>query len=265
MAAAAAPALPAFAELRAPPAWQAIDFLSDLHLAEGTPRTFDALATHLRCTRADAVFILGDLFEVWVGDDARHEGFEAACAAMLAEASAHRVIGFMAGNRDFLVGHEMLAHCGMLHLADPSLLFAFGERLLLTHGDALCLADLAYQQFRAQVRSVGWQRDFLAEPLAARRRTASDIRAESQRRQSGQQPRDWADVDAAEAAHWLRAAGATQMVHGHTHRPGRHEVAPGLLRHVLSDWDFDHPGAARADVLRWQRDGLHRIAPATAA
>src|SRR6202008_4744964 len=92
-----------FAEFDAPLTWRAIDFLSDLHLAEATPRTFAALATHLRCTEADAVFILGDLFEVWVGDDARHAGFEAECAAMLAEASAHRFIAFMAGNRDFLV------------------------------------------------------------------------------------------------------------------------------------------------------------------
>lgn len=265
MAAAASPALPAFAELRAPAAWRAIDFLSDLHLADGTPRTFEALATHLRCTRADAVFILGDLFEVWIGDDARHQGFAADCAAMLAEASARRVIGFMAGNRDFLLGHEMLAACGLLHLADPTLLHAFGERLLLTHGDALCLADRPYQQFRAQVRSPAWQREFLAQPLDARRRAASDIRAESERLKTGQRAQDWADVDAAEAARWLRAAGAAQMLHGHTHRPGQHALAPGLVRHVLSDWDFDHAGAARGDVLRWQSDGLRRIAPATAA
>lgn len=265
MADAAAPALPAFAELRAPEAWQAIDFLSDLHLAQGTPRTFEALATHLRCTRADAVFILGDLFEAWVGDDARHEGFDADCAAMLAEASSHRVIGFMAGNRDFLLGHEMLAHCGLLHLADPTTLVAFGERLLLTHGDALCLDDLAYQEFRAMVRSATWQRDFLAMPLAERRELARVIRGESQRLKTGQRPQDWADVDAGEAARWLRAAGAARMVHGHTHRPGQHELAPGLVRLVLSDWDVDHPATPRADVLRWQRDGLRRIAPATAA
>jgi UDP-2,3-diacylglucosamine hydrolase len=264
-AATATPALPAVAEMRAPAAWQAIDFLSDLHLADGTPRTFEALATHLRCTRADAVFILGDLFEVWLGDDARHEGFAADIVAMLAEASMHRVVGFMAGNRDFLVGHELLAACGVLRLADPTLLHAFGERLLLTHGDALCLADESYQRFRAQVRTNAWQREFLALPLDDRRLAAGAIRAESQRLKAGQRPQDWADVDAGEAARWLRAAGATQMVHGHTHRPGRHEVAPGLVRHVLSDWDLDHTGSARADVLRWQRDGLHRIAPATAA
>jgi UDP-2,3-diacylglucosamine pyrophosphatase LpxH len=157
--------LPAFAELRAPPLWQAIDFLSDLHLSQSTPRTFEALATHLRCTDADAVLVLGDLFEVWVGDDARHDGFEAECAAMLAEASAHRFIGFMAGNRDFLVGADMLRHCGVVRLADPTVLVAFGQRTLLTHGDALCLSDVDYQAFRAQVRDPAWQRQFLAMPL----------------------------------------------------------------------------------------------------
>src|SRR5262249_32942328 len=115
---------PTLAHLHAPPAWQAIDFLSDLHLSESTPRTFEALAAHLRCTEADAVFILGDLFEVWAGDDARHEGFAADCAAMLGEASAHRFIAFMAGNRDFLVGDAMLRQCGIVHLADPTVLVA---------------------------------------------------------------------------------------------------------------------------------------------
>ena len=137
----AAAALPVFSEFAAPAAWRAIDFLSDLHLSDTTPRTFDALATHLRCTEADAVFILGDLFEVWVGDDARHAGFEAECAAMLAEASSHRFIAFMAGNRDFLVGDALLMDCGIARLQDPTLLSAWGRQLLLTHGDALCLSD----------------------------------------------------------------------------------------------------------------------------
>ncbi|HEX6363323.1 MAG TPA: UDP-2,3-diacylglucosamine diphosphatase [Albitalea sp.] len=259
-------ARPSWAELRAPAAWRAIDFLSDLHLSESTPRTFDALATHLRCTDADAVFILGDLFEVWVGDDARHDGFEATCAAMLAQASAQRFIGFMPGNRDFLVGRELLAQCGIVALADPTLLFAFGERALLTHGDALCLGDVDYQAFRARVRGDAWQSDFLAQPLAERRRIARDIRAESQRRKAGQSPESWFDLDADETRRWMRAAGAPWMVHGHTHLPARHPMGPDLVRYVLSDWDFDHPaGAPRGDVLRWRPGGFLRMAPAAAA
>ena len=256
--------LPAFAELRAPPLWQAIDFLSDLHLSQSTPRTFEALATHLRCTDADAVLMLGDLFEVWVGDDARHDGFEAECAAMLAEASAHRFIGFMAGNRDFLVGTDMLRHCGVVRLADPTVLVAFGQRTLLTHGDALCLSDVDYQAFRAQVRTEDWQRAFLARPLEERRRMAADMRAESERRKSRQQPGTWFDVDDAETRRWMAQARAPRIVHGHTHLPARHPMEPDFVRYVLSDWDHDHPGVApRSDVLRWQANGLVRIAPAT--
>jgi UDP-2,3-diacylglucosamine hydrolase len=257
-------AIPALARFDAPPTWQAIDFLSDLHLCDSTPRTFEALATHLRCAEADAVFILGDLFEVWVGDDARHEGFEAECAAMLSEASAHRFIAFMAGNRDFLVGAEMLAHCGVMHLADPTVLSAFGQRLLLSHGDALCLSDLPYQRFRAEVRSDAWQQRFLSQPLDVRRRIARDIRAESRQRKAQQRPDEWFDLDADCTRRWLQAAAAPALLHGHTHVPATHALGDGLTRHVLSDWDFDHAGAPRADVLRWQPSGLARIAPATA-
>src|SRR5882672_1240930 len=256
--------LPAFTEFAAPAAWQCIDFLSDLHLSDTTPRTFEALATHLRCTQADAVFILGDLFEVWVGDDARHEGFEAQCVAMLSEATSHRFIGFMAGNRDFLVGPEMLSHCGVMHLADPMVLAAFDQRLLLSHGDALCLDDTAYQRFRTEVRSAEWQRKFLSQPLTERRRTARELRAQSEQHKRQQRPGEWIDLDSAETRRWMELARTPNFVHGHTHMPARHNLAPGLARYVLSDWDSDHPAPPRADVLRWSREGLTRIAPATA-
>jgi len=256
-------ALPAFAEFTAPAGWHAIDFLSDLHLSESTPRTFEALATHLRCTDADAVFILGDLFEVWVGDDARHEGFAAECAAMLSEASAHRLVAFMAGNRDFLVGADMLAHCGVMRLQDPTVLAAFDQRLLVSHGDALCLADVDYQRFRAEVRSAEWQQRFLAQPLAERRRIAAGIRAESEQRKRSQAPGQWFDVDADCARRWMQAAGTAELVHGHTHAPASHALGEGFARHVLSDWDHDDAARPRSDVLRFTRDGLTRIAPAT--
>jgi len=102
---------PSFAEWSAPASWETIDFISDLHLSEETPRGFDAWAAYLRDSPADAVFILGDLFEAWVGDDARHVGFEARCAAVLSEAAATRPVAFMVGNRDFLVGDAMLSAC----------------------------------------------------------------------------------------------------------------------------------------------------------
>ncbi len=253
-------------EWRVPERWRAIDFISDLHLADNTPRTFDAFAAYLRASDADAILILGDLFEVWVGDDARQFGFEATCTRVLAEAAAKRTVAFMAGNRDFLVGAEMLAACGVMRLADPTVVCAFGERMLLTHGDALCLSDHNYQRFRAQVRSDEWQREFLARPLEERRRIARDIRDESQRRKSQQAAGEWVDVDKRAAVDWLRSAGAADMIHGHTHVPADEEMAPGFTRHVLSDWDLDHPGAApRAEVLCWQACGLTRIAPVGAA
>ena len=252
-------ALPTFWEMRAPESWACIDFISDLHLAEDTPRSFDAWAAHLRSTPADAVFILGDLFEVWVGDDARHAGFEARCAEVLADAASTRTVAFMAGNRDFLVGGEMLKACGVMALPDPTVLIAFGERLLLSHGDALCVDDVEYQQFRRLVRSADWQREFLARPLAERRELARHMRARSEQRKAGQAPEQWFDVDGASAVRWMHEAGTPTLVHGHTHRPGSEAMAPGFIRHVLSDWDLDH--ATRAEVLRWRRSGLSRCAP----
>ena len=253
-------ALPAFGAFTAPNRWQAIDFISDLHLAPDTPHGFDTWAAYMRSTRADAVFILGDLFEVWVGDDSRHERFEAQCAEVLRQAAATRNVAFMAGNRDFLVGTEMLEACHVTALADPTLVTAFGERVLITHGDALCLADTDYQKFRAMVRNPAWQASVLARPLAERRALAREVRHESEKRHGAMLP-EWLDLDRAASVEWMRAADAPVLVHGHTHRPADQLLQPGRTRHVLSDWDLDHAATPRADVLRWARDGLRRIAP----
>lgn len=251
---------PEFALVEAPPAWRSIDFISDLHLCAAMPRTFEAWATHLRTTPADAVFILGDLFEVWIGDDTRALPFEQACIQALKASAGHRHLAFMAGNRDFLVGTAMLSDAGVQHLRDPSILQAFGQRWLLTHGDALCLADVDYQAFRREVRSMAWQQDFLAKPLAERARLARAIRQESQtRKDAAPSTTVWADVDDAAAREWLQLAGSRRMIHGHTHRPGEVDLGPGMARHVLSDWDLDH-AAPRADVLRLDASGLQRIA-----
>ena len=259
------PALPAFPEIIAPESWRAIDFISDLHLADNTPRTFEAFALHLRHTDADAVFILGDLFEVWVGDDAAQSGFEARCAAVLADAAQRRVVAFMAGNRDFLVGPELLRACNVKALADPTVLVAFGARALLSHGDALCLSDVSYQRFRAQVRSEAWQREFLARPLTERHQIARELRDASQRRKAQQAAGEWFDLERNETLRWMQAAATPTLIHGHTHLPAGEQLAPGFERHVLSDWDLDDSGPTRrAEVLRWRREGLVRMAPATA-
>jgi len=251
-------ALPAFYEFGAPAHWRAIDFISDLHLGEALPLTFEAWAQHLRHTPADAVFILGDLFELWVGDDAMGRGFESRCVEVLAEASSRVQLAFMVGNRDFLVGSELLRTTGMMALPDPTLLAAWGQPLLLTHGDALCLDDRPYQAFRREVRSSAWQATFLARPLAERLQIAGELRraSEERRRFDGD---SMADVDGGEAVRWLHALGAAEMVHGHTHRPGSSALGPGFKRHVLSDWDLDH--GQRAEVLRLTRQGFERLPP----
>lgn len=247
------------AEVNALPAWRCIDFISDLHLGADTPETFAAWAAYLQGTLADAVFILGDLFEVWVGDDARLDGFESRCAEVLTKAAQQRHIGFMVGNRDFLVGTRMLSACGVTALADPCVLTALGQRLLLTHGDALCLADTEYQAFRTLVRSAAWQTDFLSKSLEARRRFARDVRNQSEMRKKGQpSPASWVDIDTPAALDWLRQANARTLIHGHTHRPATETLGDGCVRLVLSDWDLDHP-PLRAEVLRLSAAGLARL------
>ncbi|MCW5637046.1 MAG: UDP-2,3-diacylglucosamine diphosphatase [Rubrivivax sp.] len=255
---AGAAALPPPAPYVAPAHWRAIEFISDLHLAEAMPATLAAFAAHLAHTDADAVFILGDLFELWVGDDARHEPFAERCVQVLAAASAQRTMAVMVGNRDFLIGPGLLAACGAAALPDPTLLEAFGQRVLLTHGDALCLADHAYQAFRRQVRDPAWLSTFLARPLDERLAFARQIRqaSDTRRQFDGDMA---ADVDTQAAIVLLRDAGSRTLVHGHTHRPGTEAWPGGLVRHVLSDWDLD--GAARAEVLRLTREGFVRLSP----
>jgi UDP-2,3-diacylglucosamine hydrolase len=248
----------------APAHWRAIDFISDLHLTESTPQAFALWSDFLHETRADAIFILGDLFELWVGDDSRLDGFEARGAAILASAARHRHISFMVGNRDFLLGAEMLAACGMSALEDPTLLFAFGDKVLLSHGDALCLGDVPYQQFRRVVRDPGWQRNFLARPLGERRAMARALRDESERHKLTQKPGEWVDVDPQAALAALSSAEATTLIHGHTHRPATEEIAPGRWRHVLSDWELDGSGPGRAEVLRWEDGRFMRLSPGEA-
>jgi UDP-2,3-diacylglucosamine hydrolase len=238
----------AFAELVAPAAWHTVDLLSDLHLQADEPATFDAWHGYLETTPADALFILGDLFEVWVGDDAAAlPGFEADCAALLRRASARRPVFFMHGNRDFLVGTDFAARCGLTLLDDPTVLELHGERWLLSHGDALCLEDTDYLKFRAEVRTPAWQQTFLAQSLEARRTLARSMRTQSEHRKSTP-GMVWADVDTDAARDWLARANARTLIHGHTHRPAEHPLGDGLRRIVLSDWDAAaHP--PRAQVL----------------
>lgn len=244
--------------LTAPAHWQQVDLLSDLHLGPDTPGTLARLAQHLATTPAQAVLMLGDIFEVWVGDDARSEPFEAGVVAMLRAASARLALFFMPGNRDFLLGADMLAACGMSALPDPTVLDAFGQRWLLAHGDAQCLDDTAYQAFRRQVRAPEWQAQVLAQPLAARQALGRQMREGSRAAQAAQLLTTDLDAEACRAL--LREAGAATLIHGHTHRPAVHDLGAPLQRVVLSDWDFDAP-EPRGDVIRLSAAGLQRLSP----
>jgi UDP-2,3-diacylglucosamine hydrolase len=277
------PDRPGVAAIAVAPPWRSVEFISDLHLCADLPRTAQALLAHLRHSDADAVVLLGDLFEAWVGDDmalpldvaqAADAGtgdaadFERAFSAELAAIAARRWIGCMVGNRDFLLGPAWLAACHLHALPDPTHIEVAGQALVLSHGDALCLADHDYQQFRAQVRDPAWQQAFLARPLAERLALARQMRQASQAHQTAQSTTaegSFADVDPGAAVALLHKHDAFTLVHGHTHRPARHVMAEAAgqiwQRLVTSDWDLDHATPARAEVLRLDATGWHRLPP----
>jgi len=257
---AAAPLVP----LRAADGWRRIDLLSDLHLSPDMPATLARLRAHLAATPADAVFLLGDIFEAWIGDDARWQAgtFEQFALELLREVASRKSLFFMHGNRDFALGEAMADDAGMRLLTDPTRLDAFGRSWLLSHGDQLCLGDVGYLRARAIVRRPGVLAALRAMPLFARRALARHLRAKSRMHQTD--PSTWADVDNDAARSWLRASGCDTLIHGHTHRPARHDLGDGLTRAVLSDWDYDH-GPGRGDVLVLDAGGLRRIAPMTSA
>ena len=239
-------------EVPARPNWRMLEFVSDVHLNSDEPATVAAWGAYLTGTQADAVFVLGDLFEVWIGDDQIEAGhdFISQRIAELQLLSQHCDLFFMPGNRDFLAGTDLMRACGAQLLADPCVLLLGEQRLLLSHGDALCLDDEAYLAFRAQVRTPAWRQAFLAQPLPKRQELARQLRQQSQQEQAQRQAsgQGHADVDDTAASQWLHAAGSELLVHGHTHRPARHPLVGGH-REVLSDWDAQ-ARPPRAQVLR---------------
>ena len=231
------------AELTAPPAWYTVDFISDLHLNAGEPATFAAWQHYLQTTPADAVFMLGDLFEVWVGDDVLEAtpngaSFEQRCAQTLHQAADRLALFFMHGNRDFLVGPGLMARSRATLLADPTLIELYGLPTLLCHGDTLCTDDTEYMQHRSRVHEAPFQQQFLARPLAARKAYIAQLRALSI---AEKQVKDRAimDVNPAAVEALLRSYGYPRLIHGHTHRPNHHQhTVDGRLceRWVLGDW-----------------------------
>lgn len=233
-------------------------FVSDLHLTPDRPQASRIFFEFVRGTAAQAaaLYLLGDLFEYWVGDDDLAEPFNASVADALRRLSDKGVaLSFMHGNRDVLVGNAFAARCGARLIADPLLLDLHGTRTLLMHGDTLCTDDIDYQKFRAYAHDQENQRRFLAQPLAERRKQIVGFRAESEKHKAGMTA-DIMDVAPAAVESTLRAFGYPRLIHGHTHRPARHvHVIDGHAceRWVLTDW------YGRAGYLRCDANGCESV------
>ena len=225
-------------------------FISDLHLDETRPHIVELftafLATDAR--NADALYILGDLFESWVGDDDDSALAERAAAATLGLRESGVPVYFMHGNRDFLLGEDYARRAGMTLLADPTIIELGSEPTLLMHGDTLCTDDIDYQKFRTRVRNPQWQTQFLAKSLAERRAFAAQARGES-RKQTAMKAAEIMDVNPAAVESAMREHGVRRLIHGHTHRPATHRLdldGKAAERIVLGDW-YEQSSVLRVD------------------
>ena len=214
-------------------------FASDLHLSARRPETTELFLRFLTgpAREADALYLLGDLFDYWIGDDDLDDPLTRRVCDALASVPAAKF--FLPGNRDFLVGTAFSAASGCTLLDDETVIDLAGTPTVLLHGDTLCTDDAAYQTFRATTRSPAWQREFLTKPLAERRKQAEALREQSETEKRAKSY-DLMDANADAIAETFRRHGADRMIHGHTHRQARHEhVVDGRVRErwVLGDWD----------------------------
>lgn len=232
-------------------------FVSDLHLDGAAPAAVEQFVAWLgRDARAArAVYVLGDLFESWIGDDDDDPARERVCAALRGLTGAGVPCFVMCGNRDFLLGSGFGARTGCVLLPDPVIADLDGRAALLTHGDLLCTDDHAYQELRTTVRDPDWQRRVLALPLATRALLAGAARAGS-KAHTEQAAAAIMDVNAEAVEKLFRATGVDLMIHGHTHRPALHALEVDgrrVTRAVLGAW-YEH-----GDVLRWQDGRLEPL------
>ena len=216
-------------------------FISDLHLTPDRPQSTDSLLRFLRGTaiKAERLYILGDLFDYWVGDETLADPMSAQVASALRELSGGDTrIFFMHGNRDFLIGARFAEAAGLQLLPDPSVVMMYGVPTLLMHGDTLCTDDVDYLQFRETVRDPAWQAEFLAKPVAERKQFAQSVRSESEHAKKIKSM-EIMDVSPATVESVLRQHNYPRLIHGHTHRPAIHEhLVDGHIceRRVLADW-----------------------------
>jgi UDP-2,3-diacylglucosamine hydrolase len=227
-------------------------FVSDLHLDPERPAITELFGRFLddEARGADALYILGDLFEAWVGDDDPSTAGAFVADRLRALAASGVPVNFIRGNRDFLLGDDYAKRAGINILPDPAVVMLHGEPTLVLHGDLLCTDDTAYQQVRAQTRDPRWQGDFLAQPLAARLAFAQQARAASQARHGELKASGLSetitDVAPDTVREWFKRYGIRRMIHGHTHRPAIHDEGDGNSRIVLGDW-YDQGSVLRVD------------------
>lgn len=216
-------------------------FISDLHLDQARPHIIDIFRRFIveEAVNADALYILGDLFEAWIGDDADDETGKQFVDAMRPLRDARKPCFYMHGNRDFLLGEDFARKAGMTLLPDPSVIDIDGTPTLLMHGDTLCTNDQAYQAFRQQVRSPKWQQTFLSQSIEKRQAFASQARQESQRHTKNNSDAAIMDVNQGAVEAVMKSAKVHRLVHGHTHRPATHTFkshGETFERIVLADW-----------------------------
>jgi len=231
-------------------------FIADLHLDPERPAITALFGRFIEeeAADADALYILGDLFEAWVGDDDPSDAGAFVADKLHALAASGVPVHFIRGNRDFLLGAGYAARCGMSLLDEPSVIDLYGTPTVILHGDLLCTDDPAYQQFRAQTRDPRWQAQFLSQPLQARLAFAAQARAASKARYGELVSAGTAEIVGDVAKNAVDALFATsgvgRMIHGHTHRPAIHDEGHGHTRIVLGDW------YEQGSVLRVGEDGV---------
>jgi len=235
-------------------------FISDLHLSGERPDILKLFREflHDQAAQAETLYILGDLFEVWIGDDAVPADMEPVIADLAALTASGVPVFVMVGNRDFLMGVEFERLSGCTLLTDPATVDLYGIPTLLMHGDTLCTDDVDYQQFRSQVRDPEWQSDFLAKPIEERLAISKHARQESTKR-TKEKPEDIMDVNPRAVEETFRQYGILQIIHGHTHRPAVHEPVidnKSVKRIVLGDW------YTQASILKVDASG-YQLTPAS--
>lgn len=215
-------------------------FISDLHLQESRPDITKAFLGFLENTayKAERLYILGDLFEAWIGDDDQNNLISEIQAALLKTNKTTKIF-FLHGNRDFLIGTEFASSSGLKILNDPTIEEMFGNRVLLMHGDLLCIEDHDYQAFRKTSRDAKWQDEFLNKSIEERREIAHKLRTIS-KEATGIKKEEIMDVSATEVIRTMEESAVNLLIHGHTHRPKSHKITVNdkpAERIVLGDWD----------------------------